>query len=141
MDSTRHWLLAAALLIPITLTGCSGFTSADNDAPCLDDSQGCIDARSTAFNAMKSDGERKWIGKPVNARLHASGVRMFAYRAEKDKLSCAELTAGMNEMSAVRSSLSGAVPGASKDRVVQAKMLADETHAELQKVHARKKCA
>lgn len=130
----------AGLALAGLTAGCSVVT-ADNDTPCLDDSKSCIEARTTAFNAMKSDTGRKWIGKPVNARVHASGVRMFAYRVSKDKLSCTELTAGMNEMTAVRSALSGPVAGASKDRIVQAKMLADETWAELKKVHQNKRCA
>jgi len=134
-------LTGVALSGALLLSACTGGSSANSGAPCLDDSQSCISARTSALAAMQTDGSRAWINKPVNAQVHASGVRMFAYRTLKDKLSCAELNAGMNEMSSVRSALAAPVAGATKDRVIQAKMLADETHGELKKVHARKGCA
>ncbi len=138
----RNFCLIVGIVIGgCCVASCSGTTGADAALPCLDDSQPCVDARMAALGAMQSDSKRSWISKPVNARLHASGVRMFAYRTLKDRLSCAELTTGMNEMSSVRATLAGPVPGVSKDRIVQAKMLADETHGELKKVHVKKGCA
>ena len=123
------------------LAGCSGMTTAGNEQICLDDSGDCIASRTAAYNEMVADKQHAWVNRPASRSLHASGIRMFAFKATKAQLTCAQLTAGINEASSVRGALAGSMQGVSADRISQAKALADETRAELQKVRLKKRCA
>lgn len=124
-----------------TLSGCGGVTTAGYENICLDDSGACVASRSAAFKELVDDKQHAWVNRPASRSLHASGVRMFAFKATKGQLTCAQLTAGINEASSVPGALAGSMPGVSKDRITQAKALAEETRGELQKVRTSKRCA
>lgn len=124
-----------------TLAGCGGMTTAGNEQICLDDSGDCVASRTAAFKELVADKQHAWVNRPASRSLHASGIRMFAYKATKAQLTCAQLTAGINEASSVRGALAGPMNGVSADRISQAKALAEETRTELQKVRTSKRCA
>ena len=96
---------ATALLLAATLVGCSGSVvdGSGAGAPtashhgCVDDSKGCIDQRQSSLRALQADRSRAWVRQPASVNSYATGVRLFAFKTEKTRLSCDELTIGRRE--------------------------------------------
>ena len=65
------------------------------------------------LKALISDPERRWIKQRPSAVEFANGTRLFAYRALRDKLSCAELTLALGEIEQMETTFRSAVPGIS----------------------------
>lgn len=91
--------------------GCSG-TVIESEAPagnhgCIDDSKHCIDQRQAALRTLLADKSRKWVREPASAGSYATGVRLFAFKTEKQRLSCDELAAGRREADAGPGTLRG----------------------------------
>jgi hypothetical protein len=99
--SAAAWLLAA----------CSGATvETQARAPnhgCVDDSKTCIDQRQMALKGLLADPKRTWVRDQATAGSYATGVRMFAFKTEKARLSCDELGAGRREADAAPGVLRG----------------------------------
>ena len=97
----RGALRAMVIAIAGLAVGCSSSTLETDSAPsgmaCVDDSKGCIDQRQSALKSLLADKNRGWIKQPASPVAYASGVRMYAYKTEKPKLSCDELTTGRRE--------------------------------------------
>ena len=109
--------------------------------PCLDDSGGCVDRRIAVLDAMVADPQRHWVNEPASRQMHASGIRLFAYQATKDKMSCQELSAGLREMKEVKLALgSGPAPGMSAERGNLVKAMADDVAEQLHKTRKAKHC-
>jgi hypothetical protein len=121
-----------------TIAGCSGGPS---NGACLDDSQACIESRTASYNAMVADPSKAWINEQPTREVYASGVRQFAWRSSRDRLSCEELAAGLRDMAAAKASLSqGHLPGSSAERNNQVKALTDDVAAELSGAAKKKRC-
>lgn len=130
--------LLSTLLVGLLIASCAGGPQLAGE-PCLDDSPACIEARTTLVSGMVGDPGRTWIGTPASARTHASGVRLFAYRSTRDKLSCAELAAALGDLAAAKASLAKGRPtGVTAERHHQVMALTDEVRADLDKTRRRK---
>ena len=136
MQGARRWTLAAVLPL-MTLTGCTPFTSspevaANPAAGCVDDSKVCIDKRMSSLKTMVSDPKRTWVYQQESPASYATGVKLFAYRATKGQLSCAELAHGRQETQTAAVSLkSGAVPGMNDSRLAQVRDLSTQVNREI----------
>ncbi len=133
-------LMALALAAALGLAGgCSSGPGLGE--PCLDDSKACIDSRVATVNGMVTDPGKAWINQAPTRATYASGVRLFAWRSSKDRLTCEELAAGLREMAAAKASLSqGPIPGTTAERNNQVKAMTDDATAELAKTAKAKKC-
>jgi hypothetical protein len=93
---------AAALAVMALLAGCST-QLADVEKPaapnygCIDDSAGCIAQRQATLRQLQADRTRAWVRQPATAASYATGVRLFAFKTEKSRLSCDELSVGRRE--------------------------------------------
>lgn len=136
--------IAAGLMFASSLgvlSGCSSFDVQAADGPCLDDSQGCVAQRTAIVRSMSADPARKWIADASGRGVVASGVRLFAYQNVRDKLSCAELTAGIADLDAAKRILNeGPAPGQSMLRHNQIKAMTDDVRA-LLAASRQRKCA
>jgi hypothetical protein len=107
---------------------------------CVDDSATCIARRKAALGALLADEKRTWVREPATAAAHASGVRIFAFRTLKRKLTCEELGVGEREAGAAPAALRG---GGGRDltpaQVSRGVMLAGEVGRELGK-ESRRRC-
>ncbi|MEM9027101.1 MAG: hypothetical protein AAGC70_01915 [Pseudomonadota bacterium] len=74
-----------------------GASSPGSGLRCVDDSPTCVTARRRALLTLRRDSSRAWVRQSPDARTYAAGVRLFAFRLEKDKLNCDELTRGVQE--------------------------------------------
>lgn len=124
--------------------GCSG-TVIESEAPsanygCIDDSKQCIDQRQAALKLLLADKSRKWVREPASTGSYATGVRLFAFKTEKQRLSCDELSAGRREADAAPGALRGpsgkGLPPAIVSRGV---MFAGEVSKELAR-EAQRRC-
>jgi hypothetical protein len=127
----------AALALPL-VAGCTGTeptpVSANPAAGCVDDSKQCVERRMAALKGMVGDPKRAWITAPETPAGYATGVKLFAYRAKKADLTCAELAHGREETRNAPNALkSGSVPGMNDSRLAQVKDLANQVHKDLAK--------
>ena len=95
---------AALLLVcAAALAGCSGaVTQSEGWAPitnhgCVDDSKACIDQRQATLRTLQADKTRGWVRQPANVNAYATGVRLFAFKTEKARMTCDELGLGRRE--------------------------------------------
>ncbi|MEL7544345.1 MAG: hypothetical protein AAGJ70_11280 [Pseudomonadota bacterium] len=123
----------------VVLTGCAS-TQGTVVATCIDDSQACISKRRATLNAMLADPQRRWVSTRPGPRVYATGVRLFAWRRTKTKLSCGELNAGIAETGRARQTLAAPMPGASKTRIGQIIAMSDDVNSELKKAARGKRC-
>src|SRR5262245_64300977 len=65
-----------------------------SDAACL-----------SQLKALIDDPERRWIGSPLPPAEYARGIRLFAYRALRKRLTCSELVIALAEIEAARTAL------------------------------------
>jgi hypothetical protein len=91
-----------------------------SDAACL-----------SQLRALIDDPERRWIGTPLPPADYARGVRLFAYRVLRARLSCSELVIALSDIEAARKPLSGPVAGITPAQAARARMLSDEVEGEL----------
>jgi hypothetical protein len=107
---------------------------------CVDDSTRCIDLRQAALKALLADKDRTWVKrKSIHPNEHASGVRLFAFRATKAELSCDELAHGRREAESVPKALKG-YANLSPAQISRASMLAAEVQRELAGELKRRRC-
>lgn len=83
------------------------------------------------LKALIDDPLRRWIGSPLPPAEYARGVRLFAYRALRKRLSCSELVVALAEIEAARKQLTGSVSGITPAQAQRARVLSDEVEAEL----------
>lgn len=137
-------VLAGLSLVVLPLAGCSG-TIVDSEAPsanlgCIDDSRECIGQRQSALQAMLADKSRKWVREPATMGSYATGVRLWAFRSEKARLTCDELGVGRREADnapgALRGPSSQGIPAGVRARGV---IFAEEVAKELTR-EAQRRC-
>lgn len=133
----RRWTCGTALaMLAGVASGCSSGNIETEFAPsglaCVDDSKGCIDQRQSALKSLLADKNRGWVKQPASPAAYASGVRMFAYKTEKPRLSCDELTSGKREADNAPQVLRGpSGQGLSPAQVSRGVMFAAEVGKEL----------
>jgi hypothetical protein len=106
------------------------------------DEAGCtnVEACASVLKAMVADPERAWMQRPAPPAVLANGVRLFAYRALRPRLTCGELAAASAEVETGANALKGGVPGLQPDKADRARSLSVEVGHELQAETARR-CA
>jgi hypothetical protein len=118
--------------------GGSGTTMAG--LSCVDDSAGCIASRKRTLNHLMTSTDKSWMATPPSAKAYASGVRLFAYKRQKDTLACKELRLGQKEARAASSVLKGPQGrGLSPAQISRGTMLAKEVDRELKR-ELRRRC-
>jgi hypothetical protein len=134
-----------ALLASLGLGACSANVSgpevvATPQYGCIDDSKQCIDQRQAQLRALQADRGKAWVRQPASIGSYASGVRLFAFKTEKQKLSCEELAIGRREADqapgALRSTQAAVIQPGIRNRSL---MLADEVGKELSR-EAQRRC-
>jgi hypothetical protein len=136
--------LAAVCGLGVLLTACGGlFDGGDPKAgySCLDDSPECVDQRQMTLKSMLADKDRAWVRESATPQAHASGVRLFAFRARKKELSCEELMHGRREAEGAAKSLRGPDgQGLSPSQISRASMFATEVSKELTAEMRARRC-
>jgi hypothetical protein len=136
--------LAAVCGLGVLLTACGGlFDGGDPKAgySCLDDSPECVDQRQMTLKSMLADKDRAWVRESATPQAHASGVRLFAFRARKKELSCEELMHGRREADGAAKSLRGPDgQGLSPSQISRATMFAAEVSRELSTEMRARRC-
>ena len=114
LDLAR-WTSAApgVVALALLLAGCSADISKPETGStasygCLDDSPACIAQRQASLKQMQGDPSRTWVRQPANINSYATGVRLFAFKTEKQRLTCDELAIGKREAEAAPGVLRGA---------------------------------
>ncbi len=135
-----------ALSLMTALAGCSGaVVDGGTDLPaainhgCVDDSKGCIEQRQSALRALQADRTRGWVKQPASAASYATGVRLFAFKTEKARLSCDELGLGRREAEGAPGVLRSAqARGLTPAQVSRGLMFASEVSKELDRERLRR---
>lgn len=142
----RGLSLGLMLGVVTVLAGCSGAVidgGSDSQVAinhgCVDDSKGCIDQRQAQLRALQADRTRGWVKQPASAASYATGVRLFAFKIEKTRLSCDELGAGRREADGAPGILrSSQARGLTPAQVSRGLMFATEVSKELERERARR---
>jgi len=121
-----------------SLTGCAF----GDGTICLDDSAGCVKSRLSALEAMRKDERNLWVEHKPTPREYASGVRLFAYRANKEKLSCTQLRKGIAETASAPMVLGPqSVAGVPAKRLGEIIALSRDVNAELKATAKQRRCS
>lgn len=146
--SQKHWTLPVLAAITALLAACSGAVVDGSAAGlpsanhgCVDDSKGCIDQRQASLRALQADKSRAWVRHPPSVNAYATGVRLFAFKTEKTRLNCDELTIGRREADGAPGMLrSPQAHGLNPATVSRGLMFATEVSRELDREQQRR-CA
>ena len=142
---------ATGVLAAVLLAGCS--TSANQDygpqglldkllatappqaAAPAPKSEGCGAPAQckSALKRMVDDPNRGWVGEQQSAAAYSDGMRLFAYRALRKKLSCPELALALTEVRTASKLLAADVPGVSPEQLSRTRVLSTQVEAELSK--------
>jgi hypothetical protein len=90
------------------------------------------------LKALIEDSTRSWIKRREPPVALATGVRMFAYRALRERLDCAELHAGLDEMEDAARTFNEPQPGLSQEQIVRVKTLSADVASELRQEAAQR---
>ncbi len=140
---------ALALTLTVALAACSGsvIDGTAGSAPssshhgCVDDSKACIDQRQASLRTLQGDKSRSWVRQPASLNSYATGVRLFAFKTEKTRLSCDELSVGRREAESAPGILrSSQAQGLGPATVSRSLMFAHEVGRELDREQQRR-CA
>ena len=130
-----------AVATSLALAACSGLGSAariDAGNRCIGDSSTCISRRQAALNEMTNDPSHAWVYQKAPGSAYLSGVRAFAYRAAKNRLNCAQLHHGMEEMAAAPNVLALDDPsGGDPAQLSRAKILSKNVNRELSREYSK----
>jgi hypothetical protein len=93
----------------------------------------CHDVPSceTLLRTMTENGDRSWIARPETPQGLLTGVRMFAFRTLRPKLTCAELGIALEQMRGVPAALRPPPAGSTPEDIARTTRLAAEVHDEL----------
>jgi hypothetical protein len=97
-----------------------------------------VDQCASVLKAMIDDPDRSWMRRPASATTLANGVRLFAYRTLRPKLSCSELTTALHELTIARAAYAGPVAGLQKSQIDRARALSAEVDSELRTERANR---
>jgi hypothetical protein len=123
-------------LFSAVLAGCA-FNGATISSPlagldCIDDSFECVAKRKATLDYLTGDPTRSWVRQRPTPAGYASGVRLFAFKRLKSKLTCAELKVASKEADAAPEVLRSAqAKSLSPAQVSRGKLLATEVSHEM----------
>jgi hypothetical protein len=83
------------------------------------------------LKALIADPERRWISHSASAVEVANGTRLFAFRALRDRLSCAEITLALTEIDAADITFRSPMAGVSTTQASRVLSLNAEVGQEL----------
>jgi len=86
---------------------------------------------ASVLKAMVEDPDRAWVNWPASAKTLANGVRLFAYRSLRPKLTCPELTTALHELTIAQAAFAGPVSGLEQAQIDRAHELATQVESEL----------
>jgi hypothetical protein len=137
-------LAAVCGSLGLLLTACGGlFDSGDPKAglSCIDDSPECVEQRQMTLKSMLADKNRSWVREAPTPQAHASGVRLFAFRAQKKEMTCEELGHARREADSATKTLRGPDgKGLSPAQISRATMFAAEVSKELSAEMRSRRC-
>lgn len=144
----RTGSVVALFVLAAGLSACSGSVidgsseaKATTNHGCVDDSKTCIDQRQGVLRSLQSDRTHAWVRQPASVNSYATGVRLFAFKTEKTRLSCDELVIGKREADAAPGLLrSPQAHGLNPAIVSRSLMFATEVGRELDREQQRR-CA
>ena len=99
-----------------------------------------VDKCVSILKAMVADPNRTWIRRPAAPAVLANGVRLFAYRVLRPKLTCSELAAALTETETAAHAFSGSIAGLQPEQITRVRILSVEVGDELLAENARR-CA
>ena len=93
----------------------------------------CHDVPSceTLLRKMTEGPDRSWIDRTDSPEALLTGVRMFAFRTLRPKLTCLELSVALEQLRAVPAALRPPPAGGSPEDIARTTRLAAEVHDEL----------
>jgi hypothetical protein len=93
----------------------------------------CHDVPSceTLLRTMTENGDRSWISRPETPEGLLTGVRMFALRTLRPKLTCAEIGVALEQLRGVPAALRPPPAGSTPEDIARTTRLAAEVHDEL----------
>ncbi len=97
-----------------------------------------VDGCVSVLKAMVADPDRTWIQRPAASAVLANGVRLFAYRSLRAKLTCGELAAALTEIETAAHAFSGSIPGLQPEQTTRVRILSVEVGDELLAENARR---
>ena len=90
-----------------------------------------VDQCASVLKAMVEGPDRAWVSWPASAKTLANGVRLFAYRSLRPKLTCRELTTALHELTIAQAAFAGPVSGLEQGQIDRARVLAGQVESEL----------
>ncbi len=90
------------------------------------------------LKALIDSPDRAWIGQPEPPADHATGTRLFAYRALQGRLSCRELSLAIEELEAAGAAFRTPVPGIDAAKAGRVRALNGAVETELRAERTRR---
>jgi len=90
-----------------------------------------VDACASVLKTMIADPSRAWMKRPAPPAVLINGVRLFAYRALREKLACDELAVAATEVEAAAVAFRWGIAGVSTEQADRARSLSAEVGQEL----------
>ncbi len=87
----------------------------------------------SALKRMVDDPNRGWVGEQQPAAAYSDGMRLFAYRALRKKLSCRELDLALAEVRTASKALANEVLGVTVEQRSRTRALSTQVEGELSK--------
>ncbi|MFM2421503.1 MAG: hypothetical protein RL291_33 [Pseudomonadota bacterium] len=143
MLTSKFWAPCGAMFTALLVAACSSAT-VEPDAPvrlsgCLDDSKQCVDQRQAQLKALQADRSRQWVRQQPTVEHYAGGVRLFAFKTERTRMTCQELAVGQREADAAPTVLRGPQGrGLSPAQISRGVMFAAEVGNDLRKEMGRR---
>lgn len=97
-----------------------------------------VDACASVLKAMIADPRRSWMQSRPPPSVLANGVRLFAYRALRGRLTCQELAAAASEVDAAAKAFRWGVSGVGTEEADRAQALSAEVGQELRAESTRR---
>jgi len=94
---------------------------------------------ATLLKSLVESPNRSWVGQPQSPADHATGTRLFAYRALRDRLSCPELSTARSEIEAASAAFKAPVGGISATQAKRVLALNAAVNDEL-RAEQRRRC-
>jgi hypothetical protein len=107
-------------------------------APVPDVDCGSDAACVSQLKMLIDDPQRNWINQPPTPAEYVQGIRLFAYRALKNKLICGELKSALAEIESASNALDTPVPGVTQAQIARARSLGAQVKTELQVEQSRR---
>jgi hypothetical protein len=112
----------------------SSMPTPDSDLSGCDTNKDCL----AQLKALVSNERRDWIGQPVPAAVFATGVRLFAYRALRPKLTCKQLELALGEIDVARRTIYNPIPGITPEQIDRVRVLNAQVEDELRTERANR---